>query len=572
MKMNKRLILAAILFLAAAGLAGADAVMDLPGHDSVWSGSGTRGFWFQAPVDFVITGLKLPDLNSYGVQNVAIIRFDSAQTPPVYPSSTNAFTTLARYTGQTAGQVIDCDISISEGDVIGILGAAGTITMNHSYGSVSGFTSSIMGFPVTLTRMGMGHNLNSHAAADVWQEPSNVDISRVEIHYYALSTPSMVAEPAFTSGDSNTVFWNAAPEDFVTSYVVQCAGNDAFSPLFDEVSISSPTLSNTFSSLTIDSSYWYRVRSRSGSIYSAWSEPTSSTQVSVSLPVLSSIALEDTDGLNNEDAALYTNSETVKVLLGAAAGGSASALQLSEYADFSIYTESAWTGQSEASFTFTAGDGVRILYGRLTGAGGDGPAVNDAILLDTAAPDTSGGIVPPRNAEISSLDSVSVTFNESVRNVTAALLTVNAQPAVSLSGSGAGPYLFTGFPQPADGSVAVILGAGTVVDRAGNPFAGDSWTYDKDSATPTPTPTPLPPTPTPTPTPTPLPPTPTPTPLPPTPTPTPTPTPLPPTPTPTGTHTPTPTPSPTQTPSGINDWILILSMNRPVEHGDSSNI
>ena len=58
---------------------------------------------------------------------------------------------------------------------------------------------------------------------------------------------------------------------------------------------------------------------------------------------------------------------------------------------------------------------------------------------------------------------------------------MNGSPATGVSGSDAGPYVFTGFAPPAapppDGTtpVSLVLGAGTIRDRDGNGFAGDTW-------------------------------------------------------------------------------------------------
>lgn len=72
---------------------------------------------------------------------------------------------------------------------------------------------------------------------------------------------------------------------------------------------------------------------------------------------------------------------------------------------------------------------------------------------------------------------VQVTFNEVVTGVTAGLLTVNGSPATQVTGSGAGPYAFTGFLPPGLGNVMVSLAAGQVRDTEGLPFAGTSWTH-----------------------------------------------------------------------------------------------
>ncbi len=85
---------------------------------------------------------------------------------------------------------------------------------------------------------------------------------------------------------------------------------------------------------------------------------------------------------------------------------------------------------------------------------------------------------PDRGTQVISLSQIEVTFNESVTGVTADDLTVNGSPATNVTGTGAGPYIFTGYPAPGLGTVNVVLAAGGIEDGESNPFAGDSWTYE----------------------------------------------------------------------------------------------
>jgi hypothetical protein len=78
---------------------------------------------------------------------------------------------------------------------------------------------------------------------------------------------------------------------------------------------------------------------------------------------------------------------------------------------------------------------------------------------------------------ITELSSVSVTFSETVVGVTAAVLKVNGSAATNVTGSGEGPYLFTGFTPPALGPVNVSVSPGAITDAFGVPFEGDSWAY-----------------------------------------------------------------------------------------------
>lgn len=88
-------------------------------------------------------------------------------------------------------------------------------------------------------------------------------------------------------------------------------------------------------------------------------------------------------------------------------------------------------------------------------------------------------IDPATGANIGALASVTVTFDEDIAGLQAARLTVNGSPAVNLSGSGAGPFIFSGFAPPADGTVTVVLNDTGVTDLSGNTFITDMWTYAK---------------------------------------------------------------------------------------------
>jgi hypothetical protein len=89
---------------------------------------------------------------------------------------------------------------------------------------------------------------------------------------------------------------------------------------------------------------------------------------------------------------------------------------------------------------------------------------------------------PVRDSTVASLPSIEVTFSQSVMNVTADDLTVNGSPATALSGSGAGPYTFTGYDPPILSEIEVQLASGGIQDTQGNPFYGDTWSYSLQDA------------------------------------------------------------------------------------------
>jgi hypothetical protein len=153
--------------------------MPLPQYARTFSGN-VRGYWFQAPVDFTIVGLRVPDETQQGVQSVEVVRFDNKVAPPAFPGVTNDFVSLARFVNEPSANILAVNIPVSMGDVIGLYGQANTA---NSYGDPPGpFMTEIMGQPTTLTRSGMQFTLNSGPMHDIWTETA-AQVSRVEMYY-----------------------------------------------------------------------------------------------------------------------------------------------------------------------------------------------------------------------------------------------------------------------------------------------------------------------------------------------------------------------------------------------------
>jgi hypothetical protein len=93
----------------------------------------------------------------------------------------------------------------------------------------------------------------------------------------------------------------------------------------------------------------------------------------------------------------------------------------------------------------------------------------------------SGPIVlaetPERGSRATGLGRISVLFSEKVRHVYASDLKVDGHPSRSVTGNGAGPYVFDVQP-PAGAEATVSLGvAGSIEGERGVAFASDSWQY-----------------------------------------------------------------------------------------------
>ena len=99
-------------------------------------------------------------------------------------------------------------------------------------------------------------------------------------------------------------------------------------------------------------------------------------------------------------------------------------------------------------------------------------------LVDTLPPVVQT-VFPTPEAALGVLTRIEITFHEPVSGVDPADLVINGQPASSVTGIGAGPYLFA-FTQPAAGAVTVSWAeAHGIQDTAPtpNPFGGGSWSY-----------------------------------------------------------------------------------------------
>lgn len=142
----------------------------------------TRGYWFTAPVSFTMTSLFVPADASTGNQNVAVVKFNGNNPPPVFPSTTNAFSTLFVSQVNSGGVAIPVNINIAAGDVIGILGDRDAVS---SYANTP-YSTMIGGFNVPLTRMGMQFPLSSTLPQQIWQETSSY-FSRVFFDYVILT-------------------------------------------------------------------------------------------------------------------------------------------------------------------------------------------------------------------------------------------------------------------------------------------------------------------------------------------------------------------------------------------------
>ena len=134
----------------------------------------TRGYWFTALSDFIITGVNVPTLT--GNQSIQVMRFNSGP-PPNFSASTTDYTNLAYIKSNPSPSWINVCIPVFTGDHIGIFGQRNTTT---SYGA-PGPTVTINGNGTVITRLlYQGGSISTAPAGAVSSEPGG-SIGRIEL-------------------------------------------------------------------------------------------------------------------------------------------------------------------------------------------------------------------------------------------------------------------------------------------------------------------------------------------------------------------------------------------------------
>ncbi|MBN2490126.1 MAG: hypothetical protein JXQ29_04685 [Planctomycetes bacterium] len=217
--MRTVVVLASILLLA--GLAAAQTMIPIPGFGSTYSASMTRGFYCQAPLDFTVVGLRVPDESNHGLQNVCLYNHTAA--PPAY-SGTVALTPVFSKFGEPSANIIPCAFPFKKGEWLIVIGACGNSGgLKNSYASPAGvFASNILGAPTSLYRCGIQSNIITTAPPHpVWSE-NNGQISRVEV-YVAAAT--IVGSGSGAPGTTLTFLLSAVTDGGLTYQVGSSLGN-----------------------------------------------------------------------------------------------------------------------------------------------------------------------------------------------------------------------------------------------------------------------------------------------------------------------------------------------------------
>src|SRR5690554_3943170 len=177
--LKKLMVLMTLFFLGFSYQTIAQTMMPISTHSSSYAGY-VRGYWFIAPTDFTITGLKIPTEAGTGTQNIQVMKIHSGGVA-VYSTEGINFTTLF-YVNNAPNNVIQSTaITVNAGDTIGILGQAGN-SNSYSPSMNPSFSSTIAGMPVELSRFIYQGEITAGEAPWYSSELSG-SLGRVEMYY-----------------------------------------------------------------------------------------------------------------------------------------------------------------------------------------------------------------------------------------------------------------------------------------------------------------------------------------------------------------------------------------------------
>lgn len=201
------------------GLGGvAHAVM--PPEDAVMPANvNTVGYWFTAPVSFTIQGVRVPSSgNLVGtLQSIAIVKFNgSLPIPSISGGGTTNYTTLFLTQNNTDTGSIACNVTISSGDIIGILGQRSSINSLSAFTAGNPVPVAINGSPVGFYPLATYNGIASGSLSTIGDlsSASNARLGRVEFSYIlgggcdeirSAVTATILQSPPVTVSSSSTV-------------------------------------------------------------------------------------------------------------------------------------------------------------------------------------------------------------------------------------------------------------------------------------------------------------------------------------------------------------------------------
>jgi hypothetical protein len=203
-------------------------MMSLPPHASTYTGY-SRGFWFTAPTDFFLEGVRIPtSASATADQHAYIVRFTAP--PPGLPGTT-AYTVLGEWYNVSGNNIIDTKILINAGDHIGVIGHRGNLPATNfsainSYGT-GPHNSAILGNPVSLYRLMYQDNIlntytNNPGAPMPLGAATSGQIGRVELY---VGPPCIIPDGSFdlsiTDANGAQIGFTTVPSTVYVDYAVR---------------------------------------------------------------------------------------------------------------------------------------------------------------------------------------------------------------------------------------------------------------------------------------------------------------------------------------------------------------
>jgi hypothetical protein len=221
----------AIIIAQLQGVAGQ---MPIPGlSDTSFSVGGTTGigFWFQAPVAAIVTGMSVPNAVGWEqacrFQVLELLDFNTTQPPNASVATVNA--TQLFYTNSAPnGTVASMYIPLIAGRFYGVLGAStesiGNPLLYPSFGAVGVFQSQILGVSTLLNPM---RSFDTQFSSNVTHPVASIPFNPVgRVYVYVVATPTAAPTAAPSTAAPTEVPTSAAPTSQPTiscSPLLNCA-------------------------------------------------------------------------------------------------------------------------------------------------------------------------------------------------------------------------------------------------------------------------------------------------------------------------------------------------------------
>ena len=208
----------AFLTLAVVSFASSTvAQMPLPPAGTFFTSGTTRGFYFQCPINCIVTGLSVPDITN-PIQVVEFIDFGTSAPPPFAGSVAGI---QMFYDNNTPAQsIITTALPLVAGNFYGVLGCGnatvGSTTSQNPYSTQTGmFTSDILGIPTDIFRLLTQTPIGANGGNQLCSSEFAGTISRVDV--YVSATGGGTIATATPQGDGCTSAYASFYEQMSTA-------------------------------------------------------------------------------------------------------------------------------------------------------------------------------------------------------------------------------------------------------------------------------------------------------------------------------------------------------------------